>query len=449
LPDPADGIGMVWILIIAFALATLASGAAIAYVAGATAVLSFFAVDAGRYLAILPQRVLSQLDVFTFLAMPLFILAGELISRGGITRALIDFSMLVVGRLKGGLGHVNVATSIFMAGISGSAVADAVATTSALVPEMERRGYERTYAAALTAASSVIGPIIPPSLVMIFYGALMNVSVASLFAGGILPGLCVAAGLFTYNAWAAHRHDHPGGLASDMPPLLPTLIRAGPALLVPIIVIAGIVFGVVTPTEAAALTVLVALAVSLFYALLDPDTSFSRALSITMRNANAALERTAILTGAIFVILFAAAIFGYLIAIQDVPQMIRDLVASAGLTGVQYLILVMAILVLAGMVMDAMMALVLLVPLLVPAAIAGGADPVHVGVLVCLNLTLGLISPPFGGCLMVVSATSGVKYLTLARAIIPMFVIEVVILLVLVLFPDITLFLPRMSGLVP
>ena len=129
--------------------------------------------------------------------------------------------------------------------------------------------------------------------------------------------------------------------------------------------------------------------------------------------------------------------------------MIRDLVASAGLTGVQYLILVMAILVLAGMVMDAMMALVLLVPLLVPAAIAGGADPIHVGVLVCLNLTLGLISPPFGGCLMVVSTTSGVKYLTLARAIIPMFVIEVVILLVLVLFPDITLFLPRMSGLVP
>lgn len=440
---------MAWVLIIIFALATLASGAAIAYVTGATAVLSFFAVDAGRYLAILPQRVLSQLDVFTFLAMPLFILAGELISRGGITKALIDFSMLVVGRLKGGLGHVNVATSIFMAGISGSAVADEVATTSALVPEMERRGYSRTYAAALTAASSVIGPIIPPSIVMIFYGALMNVSVAALFAGGLLPGLCVAAGLFAYNGWAAHRYGHPGGADSDMPPLLPTLVRAGPALLVPIIVIAGIVFGVVTPTEAAALTVLVALCVSLFYALLEPDATLAKALAQIARSANAALERAVILTGAIFVILFAAAIFGYLVAIQDLPQAITALVASAGLTGVQYLILVMATLVLAGMVMDSMMALVLLVPLLVPAAIHGGADPVHVGVLVCLNLTLGLISPPFGGCLMVVSTTSGVKYLTLARAITPMFVIEVAILLILVLIPQITLFLPRLSGLVP
>ncbi|MCG6856965.1 MAG: TRAP transporter large permease [Salaquimonas sp.] len=440
---------MAWVVVTLFAFATLAGGAAIAYVTGATAVLSFFAADSGRYLAILPQRVLSQLDVFTFLAMPLFILAGELVSRGGITKALIDFSMLIVGRLKGGLGHVNVATSIFMAGISGSAVADAVATTSALVPEMKRRGYGATYAAALTAASSVIGPIIPPSIVMIFYGALMNVSVAALFAGGILPGLCVAAGLFAYNGWAAHRYDHPGGADSDMPPLLPTLVRAGPALLVPVVVIAGIVFGVVTPTEAAALTVLVALAVSLFYALLEPGATWSEALARTVKNANAALERATILTGAIFVILFAAAIFGYLVAIQDLPQAINGLVASAGLGGTQYLILVMAVLILAGMVMDAMMALVLLVPLLVPAAINGGADPVHVGVLVCLNLTLGLISPPFGGCLMVVSATSGVKYLTLARAIIPMFVIEVAILLILVLFPDITLLLPRMSGLVP
>lgn len=173
------------------------------------------------------------------------------------------------------------------------------------------------------------------------------------------------------------------------------------------------------------------------------------AIEKTVSSANVALERAIVLTGAIFVILFAAAIFGYLIAIEDLPQVIGNLAASTGLSGGGYLLLVMAILIFAGMIMDAMMALVLLVPLLVPTAIAGGAHPVHVGVVVCLNLTLGLISPPFGGCLMVVSATSGVRYLTLARAIIPMFLIEVVILLVLVLFPQITLFLPRLSGLVP
>ncbi|MFN4273948.1 MAG: TRAP transporter large permease [Aliihoeflea sp.] len=439
---------MAWILIALVALGSLAGGAAIAYVTGATAVLSFFAVDQARHLAILPQRILSQLDVFTFMAMPLFILAGELMSRGGITRSLIDLAMIAVGRLKGGLGHVNVSTSIFMAGISGSAVADAVATTSALVPEMKRRGYPVTYAAALTAASAVIGPIIPPSIVMIFYGALMNVSVGALFAAGILPGLCVAAGLFAYNAYAAHRYDHPGGSDVEMPPVVPTLLRAGPALLVPIIVVGGIVFGVVTPTEAAALTVLVAIAVSFIYCAFAPGASWRSAFQTVKVQFNAALERAVILTGAIFVILFAAAIFGYLIAIENVPQAIDTWVRSADLEPFQYLLLIMLVLLIAGMMMDAMMALVLLVPLLVPAAIAAGADPVHVGVMVCLNLTMGLISPPFGGCLMVVSATSGVPYLQLARAILPLFLIQVGILILLLWIPEITLFLPRLTGLV-
>lgn len=439
---------MAWILIALFVLGSLAGGAAIAYVTGATAVLSFIAVDQARHLAILPQRILSQLDVFTFMAMPLFILAGELMSRGGITRSLIDLALIAVGRLKGGLGHVNVSTSIFMAGISGSAVADAVATTSALVPEMKRRGYPANYAAALTAASAVIGPIIPPSIVMIFYGALMNVSVGALFAAGILPGLCVAAGLFAYNTYAAHRYDHPGGRDMEMPPLLPTVLRAGPALLVPIIVVGGIVFGVVTPTEAAALTVLVAVAVSFIYCAFEPGASWRSSFQTVKIQFNAALERAVILTGAIFVILFAAAIFGYLVAIENVPQAIDGLVRSADLEPFQYLLLIMLVLLVAGMMMDAMMALVLLVPLLVPAAIAAGADPIHVGVMVCLNLTMGLISPPFGGCLMVVSATSGVPYLQLARAILPLFLIEVGVLILLLWIPEITLFLPRLTGLV-
>lgn len=439
---------MAWIAVIIFVALTLGGGAAIAYVTGAAAVLSFLAADQARHLAILPQRVLSQLDVFTFLAMPLFILAGELMSRGGITRALIDLAMLIVGRFRGGLGHVNVATAIFMSAMSGSAVADAAATTSALVPEMRKRGYPAEYATALTAASSVLGPLIPPSIVMIFYGALMNVSVAALFAGGILPGLFVAAGLFAYNAWAARRYDLPGGRDMEMPPVALTLYKALPALTVPAIMLGGIVFGVVTPTEAAALAVVIAVLTGAVYAFMQPGATVAQALRDLSGHVGAALERAAILTGAIFVILFAAAIFGYLVAIQNLPQQIAAIIEAVGISGVGYLLVITLFFLFVGMVMDNMMAMVLLVPLLVPAAIAGGADPVHVGVVVCLNLTIGLISPPVGGVLMVVSAMSGVSYLRLARAVVPLFVLLVIMLFILVLVPEITLYIPRQAGFV-
>ncbi|MCO5155606.1 MAG: TRAP transporter large permease [Aquamicrobium sp.] len=439
---------MAWIAVIIFVALTLGGGAAIAYVTGAAAVLSFLAADQARHLAILPQRVLSQLDVFTFLAMPLFILAGELMSRGGITRALIDLAMLIVGRFRGGLGHVNVATAIFMSAMSGSAVADAAATTSALVPEMRKRGYPAEYATALTAASSVLGPLIPPSIVMIFYGALMNVSVAALFAGGILPGLFVAAGLFAYNAWAARRYDLPGGRDMEMPPVALTLYKALPALTVPAIMLGGIVFGVVTPTEAAALAVVIAVLTGAVYAFMQPGATAAQAMRDLSGHVGAALERAAILTGAIFVILFAAAIFGYLVAIQNLPQQIAAIIEAVGISGVGYLLVITLFFLFVGMVMDNMMAMVLLVPLLVPAAIAGGADPVHVGVVVCLNLTIGLISPPVGGVLMVVSAMSGVSYLRLARAVVPLFVLLVIMLFILVLVPEITLYIPRQAGFV-
>ncbi|MCO5145358.1 MAG: TRAP transporter large permease [Aquamicrobium sp.] len=439
---------MAWIAVIIFVALTLGGGAAIAYVTGAAAVLSFLAADQARHLAILPQRVLSQLDVFTFLAMPLFILAGELMSRSGITRALIDLAMLIVGRFRGGLGHVNVATAIFMSAMSGSAVADAAATTSALVPEMRKRGYPAEYATALTAASSVLGPLIPPSIVMIFYGALMNVSVAALFAGGILPGLFVAAGLFAYNAWAARRYDLPGGRDMEMPPVALTLYKALPALTVPAIMLGGIVFGVVTPTEAAALAVVIAVLTGAVYAFMQPGATAAQAMRDLSGHVGAALERAAILTGAIFVILFAAAIFGYLVAIQNLPQQIAAIIEAVGIGGVGYLLVITLFFLFVGMVMDNMMAMVLLVPLLVPAAIAGGADPVHVGVVVCLNLTIGLISPPVGGVLMVVSAMSGVSYLRLARAVVPLFVLLVIMLFILVLVPEITLYIPRQAGFV-
>ena len=225
------------------ALVLLASGLAIAYVIGGATVLAYFATDHSRYLAILPQQIFSKIDVFALMSMPLFILAGELMNRGGITSALINFSMALVGRLRGGLGHVNILTSVFFAGISGSAVADAAALSNTLVPEMTKRGYSLTYASAVTAASSIIGPIVPPSIILIFYGALMGTSVTALFLAGIIPGLLLAAVLIVMNAGYASAQDHPRVAREDMPPLLPTLVKSLPALALPVIILGGIVLG--------------------------------------------------------------------------------------------------------------------------------------------------------------------------------------------------------------
>jgi len=424
---------MIWIVVIP-SLLFLVAGSALAYVFGASAVLSFIAVDKIRYLAVLPQRIFSQLDVFALMAMVLFILVGEIMNRMGVTRHLIDFSMCLVGRFRGGLGHVNIMTSVFFAGVSGSAVADSAALSNTLVPAMEKQGYTTRYAGAVTAASSIIGPIIPPSIIMIFYGALMQTSIGALFAAGIFPGLLLAAALMAANAFFAHRHKHPGGTKADIPPLFSTTRRALPALLLPVIILVGIVFGVVTPTEAAAVAVVAALAAGLYYG------------GMTRGSLYLSFERATILSGSIFLIMVAAACVAYIGSLQQWPQQIARLAIESGLTGMQFLLLVNLFFLGAGMIMDVPMALALLVPLFGPACLAQGIHPVHLGIILCLNLTTGLITPPLGGCLIIVSAISGENYWTLARAILPFILVEVAVLLLITFIPGISLYLPRLLG---
>lgn len=423
------------VLIPVLALILLTSGLAIAYVIGGAAVLTFVATDNARYLAILPQQIFSKIDVFALMAMPLFILAGELMNRGGITSALINLSMALVGRLKGGLGHVNVLTSVFFAGISGSAVADSAALSNTLVPEMTRRGYSLTYAGAITAASSVIGPIVPPSIILIFYGALMQTSVTALFLAGIVPGLLLAASLIALNTFYAWRDDLPSVARADMPPILPTLVRSIPALSLPVIILGGIVFGWMTPTEAAAVAVVTALFAGWFYEGLTPASILE------------GLRRTAMLSGSIFIIICAVSALGHLGALERIPEAISDLVTSLGLGPVGYMITLNVIFIVAGMVLDIPVALALLVPLLAPVALAQGADPVHLGIVLSFNLCIGLISPPMGGCLLVVSTVTGLNYWKLARAIIPFVLVEIIVLGLLVAFPQISLALPQAFGL--
>lgn len=426
---------MMWLVPIVAAI-LLAAGAALAYVIGAGAVLSFVFLDNARYLGVLPQKIFSQIDVFSLMAMPLFILAGEIMNRGGVTKALLDVSMSLVGRLRGGLGHVNVLTSVFFAGISGSAIADAAALSNTLVPAMRERGYTNTYAGAITAASAVIGPIVPPSIILIFYGSIMQTSVTALFMAGILPGLLLAVALFAANAIAAHIGQHPKLTRAEVTPLRVTLPYGLPALVLPVVIVGGIVFGLMTPTEAASVAVLAATLAGWFYGGLNRSEIIL------------ALQRTAKLSGSIFMILSAVAAVGHIASLEQVPQAIASLVTDLGLGPMQYLLVLNVLFILVGMVLDIPMALALLVPLLAPVALAQGADPVHLGIVICFNLCIGLVTPPLGGCLLVVSAVTGVNYWQLARAVIPFVIIEILVLGVLVVFPEITLAIPRAMGLV-
>ena len=426
---------MAWIIVILGVLFLL-SGTALAYVVGALGVLTFWATDNLRYLAILPQRIFSQIDVFNLMAMPLFIMTGEVMNRMGSTKALIDFSMSLVGRFKGGLGHVNIMTSVFFAGVSGSAAADAAALSNTLVPAMRDQGYTNRYAGAVTAASAIIGPIIPPSIILIFYGALMQTSIGGLFAAGIIPGLVLACALLISNSFFAHRQNHPGGKDHKTPPFFKSLIFAAPALMLPTIILGGIVFGVVTPTEAAGLAVIASLGAGLFYG------------HVSWQTVTESFKRTAVVTGMIFMVMSAAACAAWIGSLEQWPQRLATLATESGLTGLRFLLAVNLVFLAAGMVMNVPMALFLLVPLFGPACIAQGVHPTHLGIILCLNLTMGMITPPFGGVLIIVSSVSGENYWSLALATLPFVLVEVVVLLLIILVPELSLYLPRLLGFI-
>jgi len=422
-------------LIILFTVVILAAGTALAYTTGAVAVLVYYASGLQDYLALSPQLVFSQIDVFALMAMPLFMLVGEIMNRGKVTQALVDFAVIAAGRTRGALGHVNILTSVFFAGISGSAMADSAALGNTLVPAMVNKGYDKVYAGAITAASSIIGPIIPPSIILIFYGAIMRVDVAALFAAGVLPGLILAGALMIANGYFAIRHNHPRGERLTRGEALGAAKRALPALVLPLIIVVGIVLGFMTPTEAAAVAVFAAVIVSAIYKTLSAKVLFE------------SFKRTVVLTGAIFILFAAASLVIYIAALTEFPSAIANSVVEIGLTGNSYIVLIVVVFILFGMVLDTLLGLALVAPVLVPVAISQGADPVHMGICVCLTLTVGLISPPLGGSVLVVSAVTDTPYWSLFRWVTPFLLVEIAFLFLIALVPEITLFLPRLLGL--
>lgn len=423
------------VIVLAVIALLLGAGVPLAYTIGAVSVLIFVLAGDAQYLAVVPQRMFSQMDVFAIMAMPLYVWAGELMNRAGITRALVDFALLVVGRVRGGLGHAAVITSVFFSGISGSAAADIAAISNTFVGQMRQRGYDPQYAGALTAASSVIGPIIPPSIIMILYGAVLSTDVAALFVAGIVPGILIAAAIMAMNAWMAFKEGHPGGRAEDVPELRPTLVRALPALSLPAVILGGIVFGVMTPIEAGAIAVVAAAGLGLWYRELDLESFLD------------STRKAIVLTGVLFIFLAAGSLGTYLIALSQFADQVAAFVNSFGLSGLSYLLLMMLVFLVLGMFVDIIVSLTLFAPLFVPIAIAQGADPVALGVMVCVNLTLGLVTPPLGGAIMLVATITQQDYWGLCRRIMPFVIVEVLVLGLIVLFPELSLALPRWLGM--
>lgn len=400
-----------------------------------TAIVGFIFVDPSMIPRMLPQQFFGGINVFSLMAIPLFILAGNLMNASGLTERLMGFARLMVGHLRGGMGHVNVVSSVFFAGVNGSAVADTSALGSLLVPAMEKEGYSRAFAAGLTAGSSLIGPIIPPSIFMILYASLTNTSVGDLFLAGIIPGLLLGVAFMGMNAWYAWRHRLPkSGRLPTLKELSVAFVAATPALIAPVIIVAGIVLGFVTPTESGALT---ALYVALCGVVLG---------DLRLRHCWRAIVDTARLTCAIFLIMAASATISWLLSYAQVPNQFVSLLSPYVDSAIIILLLLSAITFVTGMFMEEVSALMLLTPIFAPVAMMAGIDPVHLGVIITLNITIALITPPLGACVFVAAAVSRLEIVSLFKTIWPFVLTAIAVLLLIIFFPALALWLPSTFG---
>ena len=430
-------VAFLWIFLLALAL----SVPVVFGLIGATGLV--MVLDLGgdfdaRDLNSIVSQIWSGMSSVPLMALPMFILAGELMNTGGITRRLVAFSQTLIGHLRGGLAHVNILSSVLFAGLSGSAVADTSALGSMLVPEMERQGYTRRFAAAITAASSVIGPIIPPSGIMIIYAFIMGVSPAALFAGGIVPGLMIGAGLMGVTWLYARRYDFP---VANRRATLREVGQAGRrtiwALLTPVILLGGILSGLFTPTEAAGIAAAYALVVAVFVL-----------REIRLAELGAVFTRAAVASGVILLLIGAAKAFGWVADQVGAAQMLADLMLGLTQNRLLLLIVLNILLLIVGMFLDAGPAILILGPILSEVYVDQlGVDPVHFAIVMCVNVTVGLATPPMGLVLFAASSISGERVETIARALLPFLAVEIAVIFVITLWPAPVLFLPRIMGL--
>jgi len=404
-----------------------------------TSLLGIIMLGDFSLLRVMSQQFFGGMDVFSLMAIPFFILAGILMNRSGLTDRLLDFSRLLVGSVRGGLGYVNVVGGIILAGVNGSAAADASALGSILIPPMIKDGFSPSYAAGLTAGSALIGPIIPPSIFMIIYATMTNTSIGGLFAAGILPGLLLGGAFMGMNYVYSHRYQVPVADFTEVRKRKKEiLVRSLVALFAPVIIIGGIVTGIVTPTESGALAVGYCIAAGVFYT-----------RKLTLGVLAESFYETVRLSSSIFLIMGAATVIGWLLKWEQVPQRFASIILQAGLVERPWLLMVVlsAIIFPVGMFMEEVSTLALLTPIFAPIAMKAGIDPFHFGVVMTLNVTIALITPPMGACNYIVAAVGRVKLSDVFLRIWPFIGVALLVLLAIISFPPLTTLLPRMLDL--
>lgn len=427
---------VVFVLIISFVFFLLI-GVPIAFVLGLTPLMAMM-TQGETPLILAAQRIFTGIDSPILMAVPFFILAGNIMSASSMTGRLVAFCNILVGWLRGGLAYVNVVISMIFAGITGAAVADTSAIGSILIPAMKKEGYDTDFAAAVTATSSTIGPIIPPSIPFIIYGVLAEVSIASLFLAGFVPG--VLLGLFQMGVvgYYSRKRQYPKG---RLPSLKESLKGVGDAVLVlmlPIIILGGILSGIFTPTESAC--------IASFYALF---ISFFVYRDIRVRDLPRILINTGATSSLVMLVISMASIFSWLLAAEEVPQLVTEIVLKA--TANKYLILLFlnAILLIVGTFMETGASLIILTPVLLPLMIQIGVDPLHFGVILVLNLVIGLTTPPVGVCLFIACSIGKTSLERLSRAILPFLLASIVVLLICTYWESLIMAIPIYFGYKP
>ncbi len=426
---------MIWVAVAFFGLLIL--GMPVGFALGIAGMVGIFDMGGGRFLMMAPDRMFAGLDLFPFLAMPFFILAGEIMNRSGITTSLVQFAAALVGWMRGGMAHSNMLASVMFAGITGAATADAAAFGNTLVPAMVKQGYTKPFACAVTAAGSIIGPTIPPSTLMVIYGSIMGVSIAGLFAAGIVPGLLICAICMAVIGLLGKRLNLP---KAEGGPKLREIIFAFRksllALVLPIFILGSILGGIATPTEAASIAV--------FYALVVGGLIYRR---LTFQDLYEMCVRTVRITGVIFLIIASASILGWWMTFNQIPQAVAESFFLLSDDPRVIIGLIIALLLFIGLFMDINATLIILAPVLAPLTLKIGMDPVHAGIMIILALNISLMTPPVGACLFVLASVTKEKIENITRSLWPFLVAEVIVLFVVAYWADMTLAVPRLLGL--
>ncbi len=386
-------------------------------------------------LEMIPQYIVGGTDSFALLAIPFFFLAGEIMNSAGMTERIVRFSEGLVGGIRGGLAHVNVVTNMIYAGISGSAVADAAAIGSFMIPSMIRSGYPAGFSAAINAAAATIGPIIPPSIPMILYGVIANVSVGQLFLSGVFPGLIMGIYLMAVAFFISARRGYPKGKFLPFAEILRLATRVFLALLSPIIIVGGILLGVFTATEAGAVAVLYSILVGFF---------FYREL--TVKNLWEIFKKSVVSTGSILIIVGVSYLFGWIIAQSNIANKVGELILSISKNPNIVLLEIMIFFLIVGMLMDPLAALIIFVPILLPIVNSIGIHPVHFGLITVLNLMIGLLTPPIGYLLYVTASISGEKVERIIQESLPFISALLIVLLICIFWPSMVMYLPNLVG---